>query len=121
MHLLGWRRDVSRLLGAADVLVLTSLWEGLPRVVLQAMAASKPIVATRVDGTPEAIAEGESGFLLEPHDVVGFAERIGRLIEDPILARRMGEHGRRRLSPFLVPVMLSKLDRLYDDLLAQLE
>lgn len=120
VHLLGWRRDVRRLLGAADVLVLTSLWEGLPRVVLQAMAASKPIVATRVDGTPEAIAEGESGFLLEPHDVVGFAERIGRLLEDPVLARRMGEEGRRRLTPFLAPVMLAKLDRLYDDLLARL-
>ena len=68
------------------------------------MAASKPIVATRVDGTPEAIAEGGSGFLLEPHDVVGFAERIGRLIEDPILARRMGEAGRRRRrAPSLCP------------------
>jgi glycosyltransferase involved in cell wall biosynthesis len=119
VHLLGWRRDVRRLLGAADVLVLTSLWEGLPRVVLQAMAASKPVVATRVDGTPEAVADGESGFLLEPHDVEGFADRIRRLLDDPALAERMGREGRRRLRPFLAPLMLEKLDRLYDDLLAR--
>ena len=120
IHLLGWRRDVRRLLGAADVFALTSLWEGLPRVVLQAMAASKPIVATRVDGTPEAVADGQTGFLLEPHDIDGFAERIGRLIADPLLAKRMGEEGRRRLNPFLASAMLEKLDRLYDGLLARL-
>jgi glycosyltransferase involved in cell wall biosynthesis len=119
MHLLGWRRDVRRLLGAADVLVLTSLWEGLPRVVLQAMAAAKPVVATRVDGTPEAVTDGENGFLLEPRDVDGFADRIGRLLGDPSLAERMGREGRSRLSPFLASSMLERLDRLYDDLLAR--
>jgi glycosyltransferase involved in cell wall biosynthesis len=118
-HLLGWRRDVRPLLGAADVLVLTSLWEGLPRVVLQAMAAAKPIVATRVDGTPEAIDEGRSGFLLEPHDVGGLADRVGRLIGDPDLARKMGREGRRRVADFAVPVMLEKLDTLYEQLLAR--
>jgi glycosyltransferase involved in cell wall biosynthesis len=118
-HLLGWRRDVRALLGAADVLVLTSLWEGLPRVVLQAMAAAKPVVATRVDGTPEAIDEGRSGFLLEPHDVEGVAERIGRLLADPSLAREMGEAGRRRVEDFSVPTMLGKLDALYEQLLAR--
>jgi len=119
-HILGWRRDVPRLLGAADVLALTSLWEGLPRVVLQAMAASKPVVATRVDGTPEAIADGENGFLLEPHDIDGFSDRIGRLIADPALAARMGREGRKRLAPFLAPAMLERLERLYDELLAGL-
>jgi glycosyltransferase involved in cell wall biosynthesis len=119
VHVLGWRRDVNRLLGAADVLVLTSLWEGLPRVVLQAMAASKPIVATRVDGTPEAVADGENGFLLEPHDVDGFADRVMRLLRDRELARRLGEEGRRRLDPFLAPAMLEKLDQLYESLLAR--
>ncbi len=118
-HLLGWRRDVRSLLGAADVLVLTSLWEGLPRVVLQGMAASKPVIATRVDGTPEAIDEGRTGHLLDPHDVDGFADRIGRLIRDPERAREMGREGRRRVTEFGVPAMLSKLDSLYDQLLAR--
>jgi glycosyltransferase involved in cell wall biosynthesis len=120
IHLLGWRRDVPRLLGAADVLVLTSLWEGLPRVALQAMAAAKPIIATRVDGTPEAVIDEESGFLLDTHDIDGFADRIGRLLDNPNLARRMGETGRSRLEPFLAPAMLAKLDEMYDELLAHL-
>jgi glycosyltransferase involved in cell wall biosynthesis len=119
-HLLGWRRDVRRLLGASDALVLTSLWEGLPRVVLQAMAASKPVVASRVDGIPEAVADGESGFLLEPHDVEGFADRIVRLIDEPELAAKMGAAGRTRLKPFLAPAMLERLDGLYESLLARI-
>jgi len=118
-HMLGWRRDVRSLLGAADVLVLTSLWEGLPRVVLQAMAAAKPIVATRVDGTPEAIADGRSGFLLEPHDVEGFADRVSRLIRDPDLASKIGGEGRRRVNEFSAPVMLERLDALYEHLLTR--
>lgn len=117
-HLLGWRRDVRALLGAADVLVLTSLWEGLPRAVLQAMAAGKPVVATRVDGTPEAVTDGENGFLLEPHDVDGLADRVSRLLGDRALARGMGEQGRRRIAPFSAPAMLENLDSLYDRLLA---
>jgi glycosyltransferase involved in cell wall biosynthesis len=118
-HLLGWRRDVRSLLGAADVIVLTSLWEGLPRAVLQAMAAGKPVVASRVDGTPEAVKDGDVGFLLEPHDIDGFAERLNRLITQPELAQEMGRRGRRRVDDFSVSTMLDKLVALYDGLLAQ--
>jgi glycosyltransferase involved in cell wall biosynthesis len=119
VHLLGWRRDVRALLGAADLLVLTSLWEGLPRVALQAMAAAKPVVATRVDGTPEAIEEGRTGFLLDPHDVAGLANRISHLIANPHLAREMGDAGRRRVEDFGIRAMLQKLGALYEQLLAR--
>ena len=119
-QLLGWRRDVRALLGALDVLVLTSLWEGLPRVVLEAMVAGKPIVATRVDGTPEAVRDGENGLLAEPRDVDGLAERVNRLITDPALARRMGERGRERVAEFSAARILDKLETLYDDLLGRL-
>jgi glycosyltransferase involved in cell wall biosynthesis len=119
-RLLGWRRDVRALLGALDVLALTSLWEGLPRVVLEAMVAGKPIVATRVDGTPEAVEDGDNGFLADPHDVEGLAERVARLAADPALARRMGERGRARIAEFSAPRILAKLDALYDDLLGGL-
>jgi glycosyltransferase involved in cell wall biosynthesis len=118
--LLGWRRDVRALLGALDVLVLTSLWEGLPRTVLEAMVAAKPVVATRVDGTPEAVEDGSNGLLAEPHDVDALAERVARLALDPDLARRMGERGRERVAEFSAPRILGKLDALYDDLLGRL-
>jgi len=116
-HLLGWRRDVRRLLGAADVLALTSLWEGLPRVALQAMAAAKPMVATRVDGTPEAILDGQTGFLVEPNDVEGFADRVSQLIADGELARSMGRNAHRRLDDFRAESTLRRLEAFYDELL----
>lgn len=117
-HLLGWRRDVRALLGAADVIVLTSLWEGLPRVILQAMAARKPVVASRVDGVVEAVEDGKTGYLLKPHSVEEFAERIGRLIADRARAREMGEEGYRRIGPFDERAMLHRLEGFYDRLLA---
>src|SRR5258708_6771962 len=72
--LLGWREDVAELLAASDALLLTSLHEGLPRVVLQAMAAGKPVVATAVNGTPEAVQNGVTGFLHGPHDTKAMAQ-----------------------------------------------
>ncbi|MBI2962859.1 MAG: glycosyltransferase family 4 protein [Deltaproteobacteria bacterium] len=116
-HLLGWRRDVRRLLAAADVLALTSLWEGLPRVTLQAMAAAKPMVATRVDGTPEAVIDGRTGFLVESSDVAAFADRLSRLIADPALARDLGRNAHARLDDFRAESMLRKLEAFYDELL----
>ena len=118
--LLGWRRDVRALLGALDVLVLTSLWEGLPRVVIEAMVARKPIVATRVDGTPEAVRDGENGLLADPHDVDGLAERVNRLIAAPAWARGLGERGREHVAEFSAALILGKLETLYDDLLGRL-
>lgn len=116
-HLAGWRRDVRAAFGAADVVVLTSLWEGLPRVCLQAMAARKPVVATRVDGIPEAVEDGKSGYLLEPHDLDGFSDRILRILNDPDLARSLGESGRARLDRFDAWSMLKGLEALYERLL----
>ena len=116
-HLLGWRRDVPRLLDASDVLVLTSLWEGLPRVALQAMAAAKPLVAAAVDGIPEAVVDGVTGYLLSPDDVAGFANRLERLIRQPDLRHAMGTAAHARLPDFGLDVTIRKLEALYEDLL----
>ena len=68
-RLLGWQRDIASLLHASDALVLTSRWEGLPRVIPQAMSAGLPVVVTRADGSPEAVRQGETGFVVEPGDI----------------------------------------------------
>lgn len=113
-RILGWRDDVASLLSACDVLLLTSLYEGLPRVVLQAMAASKPVVATAVSGTPEAVKPGVTGFLHEPHDWEGMAESLHRLITEPKTALEMGRNGRKALKgTFLIREMLSEIEKLY--------
>jgi glycosyltransferase involved in cell wall biosynthesis len=99
-HVLGWRRDVPDLLAAADVLVLTSRFEGLPIAVLRGMAAGLPVVATAVDGTPEAVANGESGLLLAPGDVDALAAHLVALGRNPARRRAMGQAGRARSAAF---------------------
>ena len=93
----GQRRDVPDILAATDIFTLTTWgWEGLPFTVLEAMAAARPVVATRAGGIPEAVAEGETGLLTPRRDVAALAEALGRLVADPDLRGRMGAAGRRR-------------------------
>ena len=94
---LGFREDVSMVLRAVDIFALPSLFEGLPNVVLEAMAAGKPVVASAVDGSVEAVVEGETGFLSPPKDTDALAQALLRLLKDPDLARQMGLNGRKRV------------------------
>ena len=83
LHLLGIRRDVPEVLRALDVFVLTSRWEGLPRVVLEAMASVVPVVASSVDGTAEVVQDGVNGLLVGAGDVGGFAAATVKLLQQP--------------------------------------
>jgi glycosyltransferase involved in cell wall biosynthesis len=115
-RLLGWRRDVPRIIPCLDVLVLTSLWEGLPRVIPQAMAAARPVVAYRVDGAPEAVTEGVTGYLVDPGDHAAAAARVVALLADPALARRLGAAGRERVGAFDAELMVRQQEALYERL-----
>jgi len=117
-HLLGWRRDVPELLWASDVLVLTSLWEGLPRVYLEAHSAGLPVVGTRVDGAAEAVKDGENGYLFEPGDIAGMASAVIELLCDPAQRRRLGEAGRARVDEFDIRHLVPAQEALYEELLA---
>jgi glycosyltransferase involved in cell wall biosynthesis len=94
---LGHREDVHQLIQTLDIFVLPSLSEGIPMALLEAMAASRPVVATRVGGIPEVIEHGREGFLVEPKDAKGIAEGCRRLIRAPDVASRMGEQGHERV------------------------
>jgi glycosyltransferase involved in cell wall biosynthesis len=96
VRFLGRRDDVPSLLASADALVLPSWIEGLPLVVLEAMAAGVPVVASAVGGTPEVVVDGETGSLVPPRDVPALARAIDALLADPEQARRFGEAGRQR-------------------------
>jgi glycosyltransferase involved in cell wall biosynthesis len=117
-HLLGWRRDIPSIMKNLSVLVLTSLWEGLPRVIPEAMAAGLPVVATRVDGIPEVVRDGETGFLAEPHDVETLAQRVGELLTDRDLRFRMGEKARTAVGEFDIDAMVRRQEALYQELVA---
>lgn len=116
-RVLGWRRDVSDLLCAADVKVLTSRFEGLPFAVIRAMTAGLPVVATAVDGTPEAVEEGVNGFLVPPGEVEPIAAAMSRLGRSPRLRRRMGAAGRRRSRMFNDRDNIGEVLRLYEELI----
>jgi glycosyltransferase involved in cell wall biosynthesis len=118
-HLLGWRRDIPSIMKNLSVLVLTSLWEGLPRVVPEAMAAGLPVVATRVDGTPEVVVDGENGFLAEPGDIEALADRVAQLLSDPALAGWMGAAGRLIGEEFDIDGMVRRQEALYQELMTQ--
>ena len=94
VEFLGYRDDMPELIAGADVCVLPSLKEGLPRAVIEAMAMARPVVATRVPGTREVVRDGETGLLVDPADAGGFADTLERLILDPGLREAMGARGR---------------------------
>jgi glycosyltransferase involved in cell wall biosynthesis len=96
VRLLGKRDDVQAILAATDVFVCPSVWdEALGYVILEAMAAGLPAVASRVGGIPEVVREGESGLLVQPRDATALAAAIASLLDDPVRRRAMGEAGRR--------------------------
>ena len=91
----GFRSDVPRLLDTVDVLALPSLHEGMPLTVIEAAAAGRPVVATAVDGTPEVVRDGETGYLVPPADPAALAKALLAVLGDADAARRMGREAHR--------------------------
>lgn len=109
--------EVERIVGACDILVLPSTMEGMPYVILEAMASAKPVVSTRVFGIPEAVIDGETGLLVEPGDAVGLSNALRTLIEDRGLRERMGRAGRVRFEErFTLERQLESMSALYREL-----
>ncbi len=117
-HLAGWRRDIPEILHATTVFVLTSLWEGLPRVLPQALAAGVPVVATAVDGSPEAVQDGRTGFLTRPGDAAGIARRVVDLLKNPAQVRTMMRSAEEVLPAFDQTLMVEQQEQLYMKLIA---
>lgn len=114
VRLLGWRRDVKSLLHACDAFVMTSRWEGLPQSMMQAMAAGLPIVAYGVDGVPEAVDDGCTGYLATAGDVEALARGLTRLVDDRAQAQAMGAVAQQRVHRFGQSTMVADLDAFYD-------
>lgn len=112
------RERIPEMIAAMDVLVHTSLREGLARVLPQALAMGKPCVSFALDGAPEVVIPGETGYLVEPDDAPGLAAAILTLLGDPELRRRLGENGRRRVDPaFRAETMAAQIADVYRELL----
>jgi len=115
---LGYQEDVGRFYSAFDALLLPSANEGTPVSVIEALAARRPTVATRVGGVPDIVREGIDGFLVEVGDTQGLADRLAELARDPELRAQMGADGRSRvLERYAVQRLVDDVDRLYRSLL----
>jgi glycosyltransferase involved in cell wall biosynthesis len=113
---LGWRQDINELMPVFDMLVLPSLNEGMGRVLVEAMAASKPVVASRVGGIPDLVQDGQTGYLVPPADEKALADAILKLLNDREQAELMGQRGKQRCRQFSLEAMIAKLDNLYSGL-----
>jgi glycosyltransferase involved in cell wall biosynthesis len=115
----GYTPDPYAMLSEVDVYVQSSVEEGLGLAVLEAMAMSKPVVATKVGGLPEIVADGETGLLVEPGNPAALAAALAILLRDAELRRRMGEAGQARVaSKFLASASAANYARAYDACLA---
>jgi glycosyltransferase involved in cell wall biosynthesis len=111
-------KDVRHLYQKADIFVLSSVAEALPNVILEAMAAGLPVVATRVGGVPEAVASGDTGLLVAPRDTPGLAAALGRLLDEPETRLNMGRRGRERaVAEFSFDAMVRRHEELWAKLL----
>jgi glycosyltransferase involved in cell wall biosynthesis len=114
------RADMEYILPAMDIFLFTSLHEGLPNVLLEAMACGVPVVSTSVGGVPEIILDGVTGFLTPAGDDQRLAEKVCRLLEDPALAHQMGQVGREgTVEQFSVGKMVQSYHDLYQRLARQ--
>ncbi len=113
---MGWRDDIPEIMKILDVFVLPSLNEGMGRVLVEAMASGRPVVASRVGGIPDLVKHGENGFLVEPGDENGLSAAIKKLLADKIMRNQMGQKGRIMAREFSVENMIEKIDVLYESL-----
>jgi len=108
------RKEIPKLISVMDVIVHTSLREGLPRVLPEALAMAKPVIAFEIDGTAEIIKDGMNGYLIPPKDSRKLANSIIHLLQDKEKARRMGEAGRGMVNPaFDLEVMVERISEVY--------
>lgn len=118
IHFLGLRTDIPNVLGAMDVFVLSSDWEGNPLSVMEAMASGLPIVSTAVGGIPDLIANGREGFLVPPGDAKGFSGAMTFLLRDQESRQSIGTAAARRAKEnFDVSKMVRAYEQLYENLI----
>jgi len=117
---LGHQRDVAAFMAMSDAIVLASVREGLPYVLLEALTLARPVVATQVGGVPELVQDGETGLLVPPHRPDRLAEAILYLLRNPAEATRLGQKGQERvLREFTAEAMARKTAKVYQEVLSE--
>jgi len=116
----GYVKDFAELVSSAEMVVLSSLWEGMPNIIIEAMAAGKPVIATSVGGCKEIVHEGENGFLVQPRDPDALAKKMMLLLQKPDLCKMMGANGFLTVAAgFSLDGMVKKYEEIYDAVLSE--
>ncbi|MBW1716366.1 MAG: glycosyltransferase family 4 protein [Deltaproteobacteria bacterium] len=116
VRFLGWRDDIPEIMQILDIFVLPSLNEGMGRVLVEAMAAGKPIVGSNVGGIPDLVKDGQNGFLVESCDSNSLSFAIKKLLDNKKMREEMGEKGRAMAGDYSVEKMIEEIDGLYASL-----
>jgi glycosyltransferase involved in cell wall biosynthesis len=112
--LTGFREDIPRIMNLMDVLVLPSYWEGFGLVLVEAMAAGKPVVTTKVSSMPEIVKDGVHGYLVEPGDSTALAKALIKVLTNAQLAVQMGAQGRQQVEQhFTLNGMIDKIEEVF--------
>lgn len=118
----GWRKDIKNMLSALDIFVFTSTSfpEGLPNIILEAMALNKAVIATNIPGPRDILVDGKTGFLIPPGNINAMAEKIIYLLDNPDIAKKIGVAGRKRTEEmFDIKKQVKKNEALYSELLTK--
>ncbi len=116
----GYRGDLPELIKISSIVVLPSLWEGMPNLLLEAMALKKPVVATDIGGSREIVKNGENGFLVPVRSPEKLAEKIVHLLRNEALCRDMGEKGYRMVKEiFSIELMVKEYEEIYTTVYAE--
>jgi glycosyltransferase involved in cell wall biosynthesis len=116
--LLGWRKDIAAIIASSDILVLTSLWEGMPTVVPMAMRLGVPVTTNRIDGCAELVEHGVNGLLSDPGDPASIADNIIKILKDSVIRKKISENGFRFTINFEIERTTVFQENVYEKLLA---
>ncbi|MDR1942282.1 MAG: glycosyltransferase family 4 protein [Endomicrobium sp.] len=116
--LLGWRSDIAKILRASDLYVMTSLWEGLPCTIIEAMCCAVPVIANGVDGVKEIISEAVNGYKTQPYHYQDTAAKITELLKNETLLKDMGVNAKNSITEeFDINYALKRHEALYESLI----
>ena len=115
IHFLGYRKDVKDLLFAADLFLLTSKQEGLPRSLMEAMASGLPCVTSKIRGNVDVLDDNEGGLLYEYNDIIGFSKGINKLANDDKLCERMKKYNLEKIKQYDINIVKQEIKNIYKE------
>ena len=121
VHFLGYRRDIPKILFQSDIVALLSYREGLPRCLMEGMAARKPLVVTNIRGSRDLVKHGENGFVVDLDDDQALVECFTKLVQDKDLREKMGRNSLEKIQDYKLENALEELKQIYSNYITRVD